>query len=113
MVTATIRRRRIAAAAAGGLALGAFALGAGLADRSAPRPSFLSTLSAGRLAGERVVVGFAGARPPAAVLQMIRAGQVAGVILFAENLPSRQLARASIARLQAAPRPPGLRSPLL
>jgi beta-N-acetylhexosaminidase len=110
---ATIRRRRLAAALACGLAVGAFALGARLADRSPPRPSFLGTLPPGELAGQRLILGFPGRRPPAAVVRMVRAGRVAGVILFAENLPSRAIGRASIARLQAIPRPPGLRSPLL
>ena len=44
---------------------------------------------------------------------MIREGAVAGVILFAENLPSRAAGRRLIAELQAIPRPPGLRDPLL
>ena len=44
---------------------------------------------------------------------MVREGRVAGVILFAENFPSREAGRRLIARLQAIPRPPGLRDPLL
>ena len=44
---------------------------------------------------------------------MIREGRLAGVILFAENLPSRAAGRRLIAELQAIRRPPGLRDPLL
>ena len=38
---------------------------------------------------------------------------IAGVILFAENFPSREAGRSAIAELQAIRRPPGLRDPLL
>ena len=44
---------------------------------------------------------------------MVREGRVAGVILFAENFPSREAGRRAIAELQAIPRPAGLRDPLL
>ena len=44
---------------------------------------------------------------------MIREGAVAGVILFADNLTSRAGGRRLIAGLQAIPRSPGLRDPLL
>jgi beta-N-acetylhexosaminidase len=107
------RRRRIAAGAVCGLAAGAFAFGVGLSDRSPPRPSVASGLPAGQLAGQRIVLGFAGTQPPTMVEQMIRAGEVAGVVLFADNLPSRSAGRRLIRRLQAIPRPLGLREPLL
>ena len=44
---------------------------------------------------------------------MIRTGRAAGVVLFAGNLPSRAAGRRLIGSLQAIPRPPGLRDPLL
>ena len=44
---------------------------------------------------------------------MIRDGRVAGVILFAANLPSRASGRRLIAELQSIHRPAGLRDPLL
>lgn len=44
---------------------------------------------------------------------MIRAGELAGVVLFAENLPSRSAGRRLIRGLQTIPRPAGLRDPLL
>jgi len=44
---------------------------------------------------------------------MINRGELAGVILFAENLPSRAAGKQLVRRLQSIPRPPGLREPLL
>src|SRR4051812_10633853 len=44
---------------------------------------------------------------------MIRGGELAGVILFSENFPSRAAGRRLIRSLQAIPRPRGLRDPLL
>jgi beta-N-acetylhexosaminidase len=110
---ATVRRRRLAVGAACGLAVGAFFVGATLGDRAAPRPSVASTLTLGQLAGQRIVLGFAGTSPSPEVERMIRAGRVAGVVLFSRNLPGRASGRRLIRRLQAIPRPPGLRDPLL
>lgn len=111
--TRLVRRGRLALAGLLGLAIGAFALGAVLEDRPAPRPSVVSRLSFSQLAGERIVLGFSSAELPTAVRQMIRSGEAAGVILFSQNLPSRAAGRRLIRRLQAIPRPPGLRDPLL
>jgi beta-N-acetylhexosaminidase len=107
------RRRRIALAALGGLAAGAFAFGVALGDGASPEPSAASKLSLPQLAGQRLVVGFTGNAPPAPVRKLVRQGRLAGVILFAENLPSRESGRRLAARLQAIPRPAGLRDPLL
>jgi beta-N-acetylhexosaminidase len=112
-VAATIRRRRLAAATIGGLAAGAFAFGVTLGDGTQPRPSVASGLTPSQLAGQRIVLGFSAVDPPPAVEGMIRAGRVAGVVLFAENLPSRAAGRRLIRRLQATQRPPGLGDPLL
>jgi beta-N-acetylhexosaminidase len=111
----TGRRRRIAIAAICGLAAGAFAFGVALGDGAEPTPppSIASRLTPDQLAGQRIVVGFPGSKAPAAVREMIRAGRVAGVTLFAENLPSRAAGRRLIRSLEAIPRPPGLREPLL
>jgi beta-N-acetylhexosaminidase len=70
-------------------------------------------LTARRLAGGRLVAGFEGRHPPRAVKRMIGEGRVAGVILFSDNLGSRDHARRLIRRLQAIHRPKGLRDPLL
>lgn len=109
----TRRRRRLALGALAGVALGAFALGAALGDGPPPQPSPASTLSVPQLAGERIVAGFDGAEVPPALRRGIRAGEVAGVILFADNLPDRAAARRLAASLQAIRRPPKLRDPLL
>lgn len=106
-------RRRLAAAAICGLAVGAFVLGAALGDGQAPQPNVASRLTASQLAGQRIVLGFPGTRPPGAAVRLIREGSVAGVILFSDNLPSRVVGRRLIRRLQAIKRPPGLGDPLL
>ena len=67
------------------------------------------TLPPPQLAGERIVAGFAGTAVPPALRRAIRRGEVAGVVLFAGNLPSRAAGRRLIASLQAIPRPPALR----
>jgi len=97
----------------GGLAVAAFALGAALGDSRAPRVEVASTLPAPQLAGERIVAGFSGATVPASVETAIEQGRLAGVILFADNLPSRARAHRLIAGLQAVHRPAKLRDPLL
>ncbi len=113
MERAKARRRRLALGTLAGLAIGAFALGATLGDGSAPRPLAASTLSIPQLAGERIVVGFGGTTVSPGLERVIAEGRVAGVILFADNLPSRAAGRRLIARLQAIRRPPALRDPLL
>ena len=66
-----------------------------------------------RLAGQRLISGVAGTEVSATLRGMIRRGEVAGVILFADNFPSRAAGRGLIRRLQRIKRPPALRSPLL
>jgi beta-N-acetylhexosaminidase len=111
---ATARRRRIAVATAGGLAIAAFAFGAALGDRGASeRPSPASLLSPRQLVGERLVAGFPGTTAPPPLRRMIRAGDLAGVILFEENLPSHAAARRLVAEVESIRRPAGLRDPLL
>lgn len=108
------RRRRLAIGAISGLAIAAFAFGAVLSDRgSPPAPSPASQLSPRQLAGERLVAGFHGTTVPAPLRRMIRQGGLAGVILFAENLPSRSAARHLVAEIESIRRPAGLRDPLL
>jgi beta-N-acetylhexosaminidase len=98
----------------GGLAA-AIGLSAALGDSSksdAQGPS-AADLTLRQLAGERLVSGFHGTSPPASVRRMIHRGELAGVVLFSENLPGRAAARRMIRGLQAIQRPPGLRAPLL
>lgn len=108
------RRRRLAIAVATALAIASFAFGAVLSNRdNTPSPSAASQLSLRQLAGERIVAGFPGTKVPAALRRMIRRGGLAGVILFAENLPSRVEARDLVSEIESIRRPPGLRYPLL
>jgi beta-N-acetylhexosaminidase len=108
-----VRRRRIAVALTSGLAIAAFAFGAGLGDGAGTAPGPASSLPVSQLAGQRIVTGFQGREAPAPVKAMIRRGELAGVILFAANLPGRAEGRRLVHRLQAIPRPAGLRDPLL
>ena len=95
-------------------AVGAFALGAALGDEpSEARRTAAERLTPRLLAGQRIVLGFEGARVPAAVASAIREGRAAGVILFADNLPSRRAGRSLIARLQSIPHPATPNDPLL
>jgi beta-N-acetylhexosaminidase len=110
---ALTRRRVLAAGVACVAAAGAFALGVSVGDGSGPALNPAAQLSLQQLAGERIVAGFSGTHVPASMEQMIRDGRIAGVVLFADNLPSRAAGRRLVASLQRIPRPPGLRDPLL
>jgi beta-N-acetylhexosaminidase len=107
------RRRRLTLGALAGLAAGAFALGAALGDSPSSVPDPAATLPLGQLAGERVVAGVSGTAVPPRLEAAIQRGRLAGVILFAGNFPSRDAGARLIHRLQAIPRPPVLREPLL
>ena len=110
-----VRRRRVALVALSCLALAAFALGAALGNDpgSEAKADVASTLPLKQLAGERIVVGLSGTSVSPALRAAIHRGEVAGVVLFAGNFPSRAAGRRLIARLQGIPRPPKLRDPLL
>jgi beta-N-acetylhexosaminidase len=112
---ARVRRRQfVALGALALLAVGAFACGVTLGDGPEPAPPTVAeTLPASQLAGQRIVTGLEGTEIPARLREAIREGRIAGVVLFAENFPSRAAGRRLIARLQAIPRPPKLRDPLL
>jgi beta-N-acetylhexosaminidase len=99
----------------GGLAIAAFAFGAVLGDHSEPQrqPTPASLLSPRELVGERLVAGFPGTAVPAPLRQMIRRGELAGVILFEANLPSHAAGRQMVAELESIRRPARLRDPLL
>jgi len=114
MKRAVRRRRLVAFGALAALAVVAFACGASLGDGpQRPGPSVAETLPLEQLAGERIVVGLSGTAISPRLRAAIREGRVAGIVLFAENLPSRAAGRRLIARLQAIRRPPKLRDPLL
>ncbi len=92
----------------------AVAIWVALADgTTTKRHSRAESLSIAELAGQRLVTGFDGSSPSGKVKRMIANGELAGVILFDENLGTRHHARRLIRRLQAIKRPKGLRSPVL
>jgi beta-N-acetylhexosaminidase len=66
-------------------------------------------LSDHQLAGQRFVAGFSGTKVPGYVKKAIQSGRLGGVILFADNLPSRAAARRLTSSLQAIKRPGKLR----
>jgi len=72
-------------------------------------------LTVAQLVGQRLVASFRGtATPPAALVSRIGRGELAGVVLFAENASTLAQARRLTRRLQAIPRPAALRgAPLL
>ena len=110
------RRRRGAAGILSCLALVAFVFGAALGDgrgEAKSEPSVASTLPPKLLAGQRIVVGVNGTSVGAGLRSAVHEGRAAGVVLFAENFPSRAAGARLIAQLQAIPRPPKLRDPLL
>jgi beta-N-acetylhexosaminidase len=114
MRRAVTRRRRVALGVLVCLAVGAFAFGVTLGDGAAPpQPGVAETLPLKQLAGERIVVGLSGTSVDPGLRSAIRQGRVAGVVLFAGNFPSRAAGRRLITRLQAIPRSPKLRGPLL
>ena len=90
---------RLLAAALAGL------LCAGAGDRSATQISNPPAMSDEQLAGARVVTGFSGSHPPAALRRMISAGQISGVILFDGNVGGRSSVRGLTSELQSIPRP--------
>ena len=114
MERAVARRRGVALVVLALLAIGAFACGATLGDEpESPDPLVAETLPATQLAGERIVVGLPGTSISPPLREAVRGGRVAGVVLFAENLPSRAAGKRLIAQLQGIKRPPKLRDPLL
>jgi beta-N-acetylhexosaminidase len=116
MERAQARRRRLVLGVLGALALVAFGLGAVLGDSAPPeekRERAAARLPLPQLLGQRLVVGFAGTAVSPRLQAAIRRGRIAGVVLFADNLPSRAAGRRLISRLQAIRRPPRLRAPLL
>ncbi|HYF25432.1 MAG TPA: glycoside hydrolase family 3 N-terminal domain-containing protein [Baekduia sp.] len=63
--------------------------------------------------GQRFVFPFSGTTPPRGLERRIRRGEAAGVVLFGRNVRSVAQVRRTVRRLQAIPRPRGLRAPLL
>jgi beta-N-acetylhexosaminidase len=80
-------------------------------------PDRTEGLTDAQLAGQRIVYGFSGRTAPPALLQRIRQGRAAGVILFSYNIGTRAQIRRLVASLQRAAEdrdlPEALRAPLL
>lgn len=108
---------RMVTAAASVLILAGIALailGSGGPGGSRAAVSLSEGLSPGQLAGQRMVAGFEGRSLPGRLRKAIRQGRIGGVILFADNLPSRRAAGRLTRLIQAIPRPRPLRRfPLL
>jgi beta-N-acetylhexosaminidase len=66
-----------------------------------------------QLAGQRVIYSYPGLVPPDSLVQRIRAGQVAGVIFFTENVSSTSQIRSVVQQLRAASAQSPVRRPLL
>jgi beta-N-acetylhexosaminidase len=102
------------------LTLGALAVVAGLSvalgdgtESAAPKGREAGDLTVRQLAGQRLVAGFEGRTLPRPFKEMIRSGELAGVILFSDNVSGRRDARRLARSLQSIRRPELLRDPLL
>ncbi len=83
-------------------------------DEAPRRPTLAEGLTPAQLAGERIVVAVDGTGLTPQLRHAIHSGEVAGVVLFEADFPSRAAGRELIDALQAIPRPPPLRRyPLL
>jgi beta-N-acetylhexosaminidase len=69
------------------------------------KPSLAETLRPGELAGERIVVSIDGTGLTSELRRAIAKGQVAGVVLFEADFPTRAAGRELIDEVQAVPRP--------
>lgn len=66
-------------------------------------------LSFHQTAGQRFIAGFSGTSVPGDLKSAIRSGRIGGVILFADNVPSRSAARSVTRELRQIKRPRQLR----
>lgn len=78
-----------------------------------PAPATRAALSDEQLAGQRIITGFTGTKPPQDLVRMIREGEVAGVVLFERNLSSDSAAAGLISRLTRIPQPEEVDEPLI
>ncbi|WP_405007922.1 beta-N-acetylhexosaminidase [Kitasatospora purpeofusca] len=77
------------------------------------RTTTVPTTASLRLAGRRIVYSYPGDTPPPELLDTIRAGRAAGVILFKENAPSPEQLRLAVELLKAAAQESPSGAPLL
>ncbi|MEU6172197.1 glycoside hydrolase family 3 N-terminal domain-containing protein [Streptantibioticus parmotrematis] len=115
--TSSLRRRTLLAAAGAAVATASAATGAQRADaqpRHRHHPAHhRPELTTRQQAGQRVVSSYPGLTPPAALLDAIAAGEVAGVIFFGENISSDSQITSVIGQLNKANASSPVKLPLL
>ncbi|MGA7396682.1 MAG: glycoside hydrolase family 3 N-terminal domain-containing protein [Solirubrobacterales bacterium] len=113
-----VRSNRIKVASVGGiLACLALALGVvvGSGSEQVPASRAASTITVPKgltdhqVAGQRFVAGFTGTSVPADFKRAVRTGRIGGAILFADNVPTRAIARSVTSQLRRIKRPRQLR----
>ena len=72
------------------------------AEVNAAELNTVAHLSRAQLAGQRVIYGYPGLTPPTRLLQLIRRGEVGGVIFFSGNYANRSQFKTAVRRLEAA-----------
>ncbi len=75
--------------------------------------SLVSALTTAELAGQRVIYSYDGLTPPPTLVARIKAGEVAGVIFFANNISSDAQIKGVVAGLQADAMQSPVKLPLL
>lgn len=83
--------------------------GGGPGEQGARAGSPSDGLKVRQLAGQRVIAGFSGRSVPVALKRGINSGRIGGVILFADNIPSRSGVRRLNRKLRQIKRPTRLR----
>lgn len=81
--------------------------------RTSTVPTTVPAAASLRLAGRRIVYSYPGDTPPPELLDTIRAGRAAGVILFKENAPSPEQLRVTVELLKNAAQESPSGAPLL
>ncbi|MGC1213298.1 MAG: glycoside hydrolase family 3 N-terminal domain-containing protein [Micromonospora sp.] len=88
--------------------------GAGMTPAPLPSaPTRSAGLTARQLAGQRIIYSYPGLTPPASLVQIIRAGEAAGVIFFGENIDGTAQISSVIAQLRQAQAQSPIHVPLL
>ena len=110
--------RRTALVGGGAVAAGALLAGIGASPASAASasplwsPSFPG-MALDQLVGQLVVYSYPGLTPPDELFQLIRAGQVGGIIFFGENITSTAQIAGVVAQLRQAQAESPVRTPLI
>lgn len=97
----------------GGAGIAAAGLWRSTAAFAQTRPAAHAELTAEQLAGQRVIFSYPGLTPPDSLLQLISAGQAAGVIFFGENISSESQIASVVGQLNAANAHSPVQAPLL